>query len=128
MKGTEFAIPVASYDIEDHAIRLQVRIVLTTDALLEQRRQDVAGYDMNGTLAGACPRDAAVFSNHIIERRSHRILMRPLDIGPRSRIGDGPQGGNALVRIERKVDTGRAFSAAAVVLVEPSGPTPPWSR
>ena len=52
--------------------------------------------------------------HRLLKRYPCRIVMRPLDLRTQIGIGNGPQGGDALVRAEGHVETGRTPLAACI--------------
>ena len=115
VKRPVLAVPVGPGGIEDHAMSMQLGIVIPAGAMLEHR----GGYISRQHLDLAVPvTDAgigAMAQHRLFQRYARRIVMRSLDLRTQLGIGDGPQGRDTLVSAEGHVETRRTALAAGVL-------------
>ena len=114
MQRPVLAVPVCPGGIEDHAVGMQLRVVVPAGAMLEHRRRDIGGQHLDLAVPVTDTGIGAMAQHCFLQRYPSRIVMRPLDLRTQLGIGDGPQGRDALVRAEGHVETGRTALAAGI--------------
>ena len=107
------AVPVRSRGIEDCAMGMKLRIVLAARAMLEHRAHDVRRHDP-GSVSFLKPRPGAIPQHRLCQCGTGCVIVRALDLRTQLRIGNSPQGGDALVGAERHVEAGRALLASGI--------------
>ena len=109
------AVPVCPGRIEDHAVGMQLRVVIPAGAMLEHRRRYIGRQHFDLAVPVTDTGIGAMTQHCLLQRYPSSIVMRPLDLRSQLGIGDRPQGGNTLVGAEGQVETGRAPLAARVL-------------
>ena len=107
------AVPVRSCGIEDRAMGMKLRVVLAAGSMLEHRPHDVRRHDP-GSVSFLKPRPGAIPQHRPCQCGTGGVVVRALNFRTQLRIGDSPQGGDALVRAERHVEAGRALLASGI--------------
>ena len=107
------AVPVRSRGIEDRAMGMKLRIVLAAGAMLEHRAHDVRRHDP-GSVSFLKPRPGAIPQHRSCQCGTGCVIMGAFDLRTQLRIGESPQGGDALVGAKRHVETGRALLASGI--------------
>ena len=92
---------------------MKLRVVLAAGAMLEHRAHDVRRHDP-GSISFLKPRPGAIPQHRLGQCGTGCVVMRALDLRTQLRIGDSPQGGDALVGAERHVEAGRALLASGI--------------
>ena len=114
VKRPPLAVLLRPRGIEDHAVGVELGIVVPAGAVLEHGRRDVGGQHLDPPVCVADAGPAAMAEHRLFQRNPGRVVVRLFDLTAQARIGDGPQRGNALVGGERHVEAGRAPFAAGV--------------
>ena len=114
MQRPELAVPVGPGGIEDHAVGMQLRVVVPAGSMLEHRGCDIGGQHLDIAVPVADAGIGAMAQHRFFQRYTRRIVMRPLDLRSQLGIGDCPQGGDTLVRAEGQVETCRAPLATGI--------------
>ena len=114
MQGTPLAVLMGPGCVEDQAVGVELRVVVAAGAVLEHGRGHIGGQRLDRTVRVADAGVAAVAEDRLFQRHTRRVVVGLLDLAAQAGIGDGPQGGDALVRAEGHVETGRAPLAAGV--------------
>ena len=114
MKRPPLPVLMRPRRVEDHAVGMQLRVVVAAGAVLEHGHRDVGRQHLDLPFAVADSRPPAMAEHRLLQRHTGRIVMRLLYPVSQLRIGDGPQSGHALVGGEGHVETGRAPLAAGV--------------
>ena len=115
------AVPVCPGGIEDHAVGMQLRVVVPAGSMLEHRRRDIGRQHLDLAVPVTDTGIGAMPQHCFLQRYPSRIVMRPLDLRTQLGIGDRPQGGNTLVGAEGHVETRGAPLAARVLCELASG-------
>ena len=121
MQRPVLAVPVCPGGIEDHAVGMQLRVVVPAGSMLEHRRRYIGGQHLDLAVPVTDTGIGAMPQHCFLQRYPSRIVMRPLDLRTQFRIGDGPQGRDALVGAEGHVETRGAPLAARVLCELASG-------
>ena len=115
------AAPVGPGGIEDHAVGMQLRVVVPAGAMLEHRRRDIGRQHLDLAVPVTDTGIGAMAQHRLLQCYTRGIVMRPLDLRTQLGIGDRPQGRDALVGAEGQVETGGAPLAARVLCELASG-------
>ena len=108
------AVPVCPGGIEDHAVGMQLGVVVPAGAMLKHRGRDIGRQHFDLAVPVTDTGIGAMPQHRFLQRYASRIVMRPVDLRTQLGIGDGPQGRDALVRAEGHVETRRTALAAGI--------------
>ena len=109
--GTPLAVLVRPGHVENRAVDVKLRVVLPARAVDEGGAHQVRlGGPAHAALLDA--RIAAMPEHRVFQRRPRRGRRHRLDLQAHLRLGDGPEGGHALVHREGHVDAGGTVGAA----------------
>ena len=112
VEASPFAVVAGAHEIEHCAVRVELRVVLAADVVVERGGEDVTGDDLAS--AGADAGVRAVLAHDGVERPAHRIAMTVLDLLAELVVRDRPERGDRLVSAEGEVEAGAAFFVVGV--------------
>ena len=114
MQRPVLAVTVGPGGIEDHAVGMQLRVVVPAGSMLEHPRRDVGGQHLDLAVAVTDAGIGAMAQNRFFQRYPSRVVMRPFDLRTQPGVGDRPQGGDAFISAEGHVETRRTPFAAGI--------------
>ena len=121
MQRPVLAVPVCPGGIEDHAVGMQLRVIVAAGSMLEHRHCDIGGKYFDPAIPVTDAGIGAMAQHRLFQRYPGRIVMRLFDLRTQIGVGDSPQGRDALVGAEGQVKTCRAPLTAGVLCQLPSG-------
>ena len=100
------AVGMGPGGIEDDAMGMELGIVVPARAVLEHRARDIGRQHFYLAVPIADPGMAAMAQHRLFQGHPRGLVVRALDLRTQFGIGDGPQGGDALVGAEGQIETG----------------------
>ena len=114
MQRPVLAVPVCPGRIEDHAVGVELRVVVPAGSMLEHPRHDIGRQHFDLAIPVTDAGMPAMAQHRLLQRYTRRIVMCPFDLSTQPGVSHSPQGRDALVRAEGHVETGRTALAAGV--------------